>query len=156
MKRFRLKFKTFLQKVWLGIEKAFKKLDNTSQKLVPVAIEVTNAVKTIIEKGTFTGQLVDTLTDLIPGELDDKIVGLGRQHLPMLLIKLTLVDQINQKGTLEEKCQLAIEQVRLFDDDQKELFYDGLAKKLLQYLSDGKLTWNEVGYLVKWWYDNKK
>ena len=154
MWKFKVKIKTFLKRVWKGIEKAFKKLDATSQKLVPIAIDITSAVKQIIEKGTYTGKMVDVLTAMIPGTLDDRAISLGRLHLPKLLIKLTLVDQINQQGSLEDKCKWAIARVKLFDDDQKELFYDGLAKKLLQYLSDGKLEWAEVGYLVKWYYDN--
>ena len=156
MKRFRLKLKTFLERVWRGIEKAFKKLDAGSQKLVPAAIDITNSLKNIIEKGTASGNIVDTLTSIIPGTVDDKAVRIGRTYLPQLLIKLTLIDQINKEGSLEDKCNLAIERIKLFDNDQKELFYDGLARKLLQYMSDGKLSWREVGYLVKWYYDNKK
>ena len=158
MSKFKNNISAFLKKVWAGIEKAWNKLNDEVKELVPVAIQVTNAIKEVVKEGSFTGSLIDVILAKIklPGDVDEKALALIRKWVPELLTKLVIVNNINDIEDPEDQLKAIIDEIKLFNDDQKEIFWDGFAKKFLEYASDGKITRDEVGYLVKWYFDNQK
>ena len=151
------KISAFLKKVWKAVSKAWEKLEEETQKLVPVAITVTNALKDIVKDGSFTGEILEGILAKIKikGDIDEKALALVRKWLPEILTKLVIVKNISELSTTEQQLSAIIDEIRLYNDDQKELFWDGFAKKFLEYASDGKIDKHEVGYLVKWYYDNR-
>ena len=156
MSNLKTKISAFLKKVWAGIVKAWDKLNDEVKDLVPVAIQVTNAIKEVVKEGSFTGSLIDIIVAKIPGKFDDKAIELIRKWVPLLLMKLVMVKNIGDISDPEDQLKAIIDEIKLFNDDQKELFWDGFAKKFLEYASDGKITKDEVGYLIKWYFDNQK
>ena len=157
MGKIKTKVSAFLKKVWAGISKAWEKLSDEVRVLVPVAIQVTNAIKEVVKEGSFTGSLIDVVLAKIklPGDIDEKLLALVRKWVPEILMKLVIVKNINEIGDPELQLAAIIDEIKLFNDDQKELFWDGFAKKFIEYAADGKITKDEIGYLVKWYYDNK-
>ena len=155
MGKIKTKVSAFLKKVWAAIGKAWDRLNDEVKVLVPVAINVTQVIKEIVKEGTFTGSILDMITLKIPGTIDDRVLELIRKWVPELLLRLVVVKNINDIDDPNEQLVAILEEIKLFNDDQKELFWDGFAKKFLEYAADG-ITKDEVGYLIKWYYDNKK
>jgi hypothetical protein len=157
MSKLKTKISAFLKKVWAGIAKAWDKLNDEVKTLVPIGIQVTNAIKEVVREGSFSGSLIDVLVAKIklPNDVDEKALALIRKWVPLLLTKLVIVKNINEITDPEDQLKAIIDEIKLFNDDQKEIFWDGFAKKFIEYAADGKITRDEVGYLVKWYYDNK-
>lgn len=149
------KIKTFVKRVWRGAARAWNLLPDESRLYIETAVTVTQAVKDVIKEGTFTGSLLDTIVAKIPGKIDDFILQKLREYIPVLLIKLSLSQSILLIEDDEERLIAVIERVKLFDDDQKEAFWDAFAKKVLQYTSDGEISWSDANAIVKWYFDNK-
>jgi hypothetical protein len=152
------KITSFLKKVMKGIRKAWNKLSDEAKVLVPIAISVTNALKEIVEDGSFSGELIETILAKIKikGDVDEKALELIRKWVPEVLTKLIIVGSIADQTTTEAQLSAIIDEIKLYNSDQKELFWDGFAKKFLEYSSDGEISKDEVGYLVKWYYDNSE
>ena len=152
------KISAFLKKVWKAVSKAWNKLEDEVKEMVPVAIKVTNAIKEIVEDGSFTGELIEAVIAKIKikGDIDEKALALIRKWVPEILTRLIIVKNISEMSTTEAQLSAIIDEIKVYNNDQKELFWDGFAKKFLEYASDGKIDKNEVAYLVKWYYDNHK
>ena len=155
MKKLLNKIKNLAFKVWKAIEKAWDKLPDESKEFVSVAVKVTQAVKEVIDAGSFTGSFLDAVVARIPGTLDDIALAKAREFIPALLIKLSLSQSILSIEDDQERLLAVIDRIRLFDADQREAFWDSFAKKTLQYASDGELSWADVNALIKWYFDNK-
>ena len=157
MGKIKTKISAFLKKVWQGIAKAWDKLSDEVKVLVPIAIEVTNAVKEVIKEGSFTGSLIDVILAKIklPGDIDEKLLAKIRELIPELLLRLVIVKNISEIEDTNEQLKAILAEVKLYNNDQWQIFLDGFAKKFLEFASDGKVTWDEVGYLVKYAFDNK-
>jgi hypothetical protein len=157
MGKLKSKLSVFLKKVWAAIEKAWDKLNDEAKVLVPIAIQVTNAIKEVVKEGSFTGSLIDVILAKIklPGDLDEKALVLIRKWVPILLTKLVIVKNISEITDPEDQLKAIIDEIRIFNDDQKELFWDGFSKKFIEYAGDGKITKSEIACLVKWYYENK-
>ena len=123
------KIKFFLMKLFLSLGHFFKQLEDTSQKAIAKAVELVNVVKTW--EGSHE-ELINFITSLIPGSLDNIIV-----------------DKI--RNVLEK-----VGSVTTLTGDERKLFYHNLAIQFSLVIGDGKLSFNDVVYLVQWYYDNHK
>lgn len=155
MKKLIAKIKALANKVWQAVEKAWNKLPSESKEYVALAVKVTQAVKELIQEGSFSGDFFDAVVARIPGGLDNLALAKARQYIPVLLVKLSLSQSVLEIEDDQERLVAVIERVRLFDDDQREAFWDAFAKKVLQYSSDGELDWSDCNAIVKWYFDNK-
>ena len=156
MKKLIYKLKAFAAKVFRSIERAWERLPDEGKEYVAIAVNVTQGVKHFIEKGSFTCNLVDMMVQFIPTKLDDIAIEKARELIPVLLVKLSLSQSILEIEDDEQRLLAVIERVKLFDNDQKEAFFDAFAKKALQLFSDGVFSWSDANLLVKWYFDNKK
>lgn len=155
MKRIFAKIKALAARVWQAVSRAWNRLPDESRQYVSLAVTITQAVKDVIKEGTFTGSLLDAVVARIPGKVDDLILAKAREFIPVLLVKLSLSQSILDIKDDNERLLAVVERVRLFDDDQREAFWDAFAKKVLQYTSDGELSWSDANAIVKWYFDNK-
>lgn len=153
MKKLFQSIKKFVGKLVEKIEKLWNRLDDEAKEHIGLIIKVTQAVKETIQEGTWTGAFLDAVILKIPGNLDDKALAWVRKYIPELLTKLTYANIIINAGTTEEQIYKAIDMIRVFDDTQKETFWDDFAKEFLKCTSDGILEWREVNYLVKFAFD---
>ena len=123
------KIKFFLMKLFLSLGHFFKQLEDTSQTAIAKAVELVNVVKTWEKSHE---ELINFITALIPGNLDNIIVDKIREVL-------------NKVGS-----------VTVLTGDERKLFYHNLAIQFSLIIGNGKLTFNDVVYLVQWYYDNHK
>lgn len=154
MKKLFKKIAAFAVKVWAAVGKAFNKLDAEAKEHIGQVIQIVSVVKDVIKEGSFTGSLLDMVVEKTTFPWDNIALKKVREWLPILIIKLTYADIILHAGTTEEQIAKAIEIIRLFDDDQKEVFYDGLAKQILKYSSDGQISWSDANAIIKYAFDN--
>ena len=153
MKRLFNKIKKFADKISVEIKKAWNKLDDEAKEHIIQIIQIVQAIKNTIEKGTFTGSLIDIAVEKTPFDWDNIALQKIRKSLPELLVKLTYANIIVNAGTTENQIAKAIELIQVFDDVQKETFWDDFAKELLKASSDGHMSWSEVNGMVKIVYD---
>lgn len=151
------------------IVRLWKKLTSKMKDSIIIAVTIVDAIKSIVENPV-TGSVIEAILDFvknaIPGKVDDKVIDYLfvklREVLPKLLLNLTIINEINQitdptekAAKLEEALKTAIAQIKFNTDDQKHIFWRGLSDKFAEAISDGKITWKELGGLTEYVFTNK-
>jgi hypothetical protein len=146
----------FLKKIWEGIKKAFEKLAPELKSAIHIGVTVVDNIKNFVDSPG-----ADILTALIPGDLDDKIKIRLRATLPKILIEMKLADRCADQTDPAKIVLCAVETLQKIggdwiSDDAKKNFYDSLAVLIAQVAADGKLSWDDSKYILKWYYDHVK
>jgi hypothetical protein len=146
------KHHTFLGKIfgsaWDWVKEKLAKADD---KLLDVAIHITNLVKDALNSG-----VVDIITAAIPGTLDDKLVAIVREKIPLILSKELLLKAVGTPATEEEAKALTEELLAGFgvlSDADKAEFYTTVAAKVYMFLHEHehgeKVTFGEAASLAE-------
>lgn len=135
----------FFSRLWHGLLPELK-------AAIHVGVVITNAVK---EFDLNNPAIVDIITSLIPGNLDNKIVAKIREALPKICIELKLVDATLGLTDPQEIVKAAIKTMQQLSGDYKSAFLNSFSIIVAQVAADGKLDWNDAAYLLKWYYDNQ-
>lgn len=147
----------FLSKLLKAIGKFFSRLWNgllpELKKAIHVGVVITNAIK---EFDTKNSGVVDIITAIIPGNLDNKIVAKLREQLPKICIELKLVDATLGLTDPNEIVAAAVKAMQQLSGDYKSAFLNSFSIIVAQVAADGKLDWNDAAYLLKWYYDNQQ
>jgi len=129
---------------------------NANHTFLQTAIDVTQAVKDGLNSG-----IVDLVTGLIPGNIDNEIVTILRKNLPIILADEMLLQGINENSTEADVQALAkkiVDSFGGFSTDRKEEFYTSVAAKiykLLKQVKDGqKVTFGEAASLAESMYQS--
>lgn len=158
--------KNFIKKLWISISKIFNSLDCEIKKNLPIAISIVEALKTFIDSPV--NDVVCLIVEkAIPGEIDDVLIektkNILRDVLPKVLLNMSLINEIESTTdpAIKEKklngyLQKAISDLKFSTDEQKQIFYHGLASIIVEKLSDGKLTWSEGTAIAEYIYKNSK
>lgn len=143
-----IKIGKWIAGIWKGIEKWFQKLPKPIQMALHVGVAVTDKLKNFVES-----DVADILTAVIPGDIDDKIKEKLREKLPVILVELKLAEKCSGL-TGQELVACAIDTLRQMSADYKKGFLDELAVQIALVYADGKLTWDDLKYSIKWYYDH--
>lgn len=110
------------------------------------AIDITNVVKTALNSG-----LVDLITNIIPGTVDNSIVAVLRQQVPILLADELMVQAAGAPATEAEAQALSVKLIDSFgklSDAKKEELYSTVAAQIFIFLkahdSGEKITFGEA------------
>lgn len=142
-----------------AIVKLFKKLTEEVKDSIVIAVTIVDATKAIIENpvsGNVIQFILDFVKNAIPGKLDDviidKIYSRLKEYLPRLLLNLNIlkeIDGITDPTLKAEKInyylQIAIADMKFSTEEQRQVILRGWASKWAEILSDGKITWKELG-----------
>lgn len=146
-----------LKKLWSWVERVFNKLNAKTKELVPVAINVVQAIKDFELSGS-ADFIEFVVTKSIPGEADDKAVKVGREiirkWLPKILIELQLVEVAAGTNDINEKLQLILKRLKLSSDETQNIVYHGIASLIIEKLSDGDLSWSDSIAISEYYYKN--
>jgi len=144
-------------KAWNFIKLEFGKLDKETKLLVPIAINVVNAIKTVMESPV-DNVLVAIIEAAVPNKAEaalvEKINATVKQWLPKVLTELTMINAIANITDPNEQLKAILAQLKLSSDQTKDVLYHGLSSLILQELSDGKLTWSDAVVVGEYYYTN--
>lgn len=142
------KHKTFFGKIFGWIGDLFH---SANEGFLKAAITVTEAVKNALNSG-----IVDFLTAIIPGDVDNKLVKILRAKVPVLLADELLIQGITDGSTEEEIQALAAKVVDSFgglSEAKKEKLYTSLAAQIYIFLKKHQdkhhVTFGEAAALVE-------
>lgn len=145
--------KKIINSVFTWVKHLFKGLTPALKKAVHIGVVITDSIKKF---DTASPIAADILTYIIPGNLDDKIKDKLRADLPKVVVQLKLVDAtlgLTDPNEILVAASKVLSQITS-DWSIREGFLNNLSIVIAQVASDGKLTWDDAAYLLKWYYDN--
>jgi len=156
-KKGKTKMKKLLQKIWTFIEGLFSKFEQKVEKYVPVATNIVEAVKKVVESQT-TGAVLEVIKFTIPGDTDDKIIDkameLAKEYIPKIALQLNIIESITDIEDVNEQMIAVVNALKNANDDTKSDYWHELAAFILKQFADGKLTLGEAGAIVEYHYQN--
>lgn len=144
-----MSLKIFLAKIFSGIKKFFAKIPKPLKDAIALAVIIVDKIKIVVDS-----PVADIITAIIPGDLDDKIKLALRAALPRILIDLRLANNCGSLTDPNEILKCALDTLKAVSGDIKSQILADLAVMIAQVASDGKLTWDDGAYIVKWFYDH--
>lgn len=136
------------------IKRIYKRLIDESKVYIPVAIDVVEALKLVLDSPV-DDIVLDVIGILIPNLPKNKIdVIKDKIHaeLPKILIELNLINAATNSTDINEQLKGILEALKIASEDTKAEKYHILASKLLVILSDGKISWSESVIFTEWYY----
>lgn len=152
-----MKIKMLWATIIAFISSLWKRADKLVHQIAPIAISVVEAVKKVNE--SVTGDIIEHIIEsIIPGVQDDVIIGIIRTKLkdvlPKLIIELNIANSIANIEDPNEQIKAIINAINLSPDETKNTYYHVLCTKIVEALSDGKLTWSESIHIAEFYYSN--
>lgn len=147
-----MSLKTFLKSIGDFFANIFKNLPKILQDSIGIGVAITNGVKNFDVNNP---GVVDAITAIIPGNLDDKIVADLRVALPKIVIELRLVEATVTLTDPNEIMLAAVKVIQGLDGDVQSAFLHSFSIMAAQVAADGKLSWSDAVYLLQWYYKNK-
>jgi hypothetical protein len=138
--------KGLLLRIWTFIQRIFLKLGTEAKRIVEIATEIVERVKTFDEKN---GAVIDILTHLTPFPHDEKAVQIARAVLPRLLAGLASLNQA-EFSNLDELLRKAIAKINQGDPETRKVFWHGLGALLTECMSDGEFSWSDSIAVVEY------
>lgn len=149
--------KKFLKKIWDGIKNLWNKVVDKTRDMVPVAINVVEAIKAITDSPV-DDVLAEIIKRAIPGTADDIIVDKIKRTIedwvPRILTQLVIIDGIANIDDPNEQLQEILKRLKLAEDETKNIVYHGLASLILEKLSDEELSWSDAAAISEYYYQN--
>lgn len=149
--------KKLFSKIWAFVEMLFVKAEDEVMKLVPVAVNIVEAVKNTMDDSKFIS-VVEIVKFAIPGDADDKLIDkvleVTREYIPKIALQLGIIQSINDKATINEKMVAVVEALKNANADDQNDYWHELATFILRKLADGKLTLGEAGSIAEYHYQN--
>ncbi|MES2620178.1 MAG: hypothetical protein V4615_04930 [Bacteroidota bacterium] len=151
-----MSLKSFFKRVLASIKKAFESLAPEFKQAVHIGVLVVDNMKKFVESPA-----ADVITALIPGTVDDLVKERLRQFLPKIMIEMKLAEQCAGLTDPNEIVACAVKTLQQIGDDwiansAKKNFYNSIAVLIGEVASDGKLTWDDMQWITKWFNDNVK
>lgn len=152
-----MKIKMLWATIIAFISSLWKRADKLVHQIAPIAINVVEAIKKVNE--SVSGDIIEHIIEsIIPGVQDDVIIGLIRNRLkdvlPKLIIELNIANSIANIEGPNEQIKAIINAINLSPDETKNTYYHVLCTKIVEALSDGKLTWSESIHIAEFYYSN--
>lgn len=140
----------FIKKLWNSIKALFVKFPADLQNAVNTAVLITENLKKVIES-----PVVDILTAIIPGTLDDNVKIALRAAIPKILINLKLSQKLKEEDDKNQILLNAVTALNKIDGELKSAYLHNISVLIAQITADGKLTWSDGVCIVEWYYQNK-
>jgi hypothetical protein len=144
-----MSLKTFLTKIWAGIESLFNSFPAELKTAIHIGVIVTENIKNFVDSPA-----ADILTAIIPGDIDDEIKNWLRAKLPEILIGLKVDDSCGSLTDPQQITECAVKVVQGLAGDVKSALLHSLSIFIAQTASNGKLTWTDGVTILEWYYQN--
>lgn len=131
--------KNLFQKIVLWVKGMLGSLLDHFKGIAVVAVNITDKLKTIVES-----EVLDIVVDLIPGDVDDKILDKVRAILPIVIAKVSLSSNIIEGSeSNSEAIAKLVEHLKSLNPEGRKAFWVLFSAELNIALSDGKLSFSE-------------
>lgn len=145
MKKFIKYMKNLFQQILNWVKSTLGNLLEHFKGVAKIAVEITTKLKFIVES-----EVLDVVVDLIPGDLDNKILDKIRIILPQVIKRVSLVAGIvSESDSNSEAIQKFIAHLRSLNPEGRKAFWVTFAAEMNIALSDGKLTFAEAVILTQ-------
>lgn len=121
---------SLLKNIWNFIKRLIGNITEETRDLAPEIIQIVTNVKNFVDSPE-----ADFITLVIPGTLDDTVKGVVSVGLSKLLLILNKVESIALIEDENERNKAIVKEIKLSDDDTKDIAYHTLAGKLIQYVT---------------------
>lgn len=145
-------FKKIVAKTGLFLNNAYDKLSEIGKDVVPPAVKVTQYLKTFFESNK-DEVIVDVISGVYPvaGKYAGKVSEFMEKFLPKLAVKLEIINSILELEGLPASTEYIMKKFAITENrGEKALSF---AAELAYFLSDGKLTIEELKKGSKDYYD---
>lgn len=146
-----MSLKKFLAHLWEAIKSIFENVEDEVKKLLPVAIGIVNNIKLVTDNSTVDGLIHSLFPEGIAIDVYNKV----KEYLPKLLSEMEIANDCAQLSRADEIAKCVLSKINLSSQDVKDIFYHGLAAKIIELLGDGKFTWGDSVAVVQWYYENE-
>lgn len=136
-----------MKRFWNWLSGIFNRTKNLVVKYIQPSVQLVENLKIAMES-----PMADVLTMIIPGNLDDMIKVQLRQYLPIVLQELKICEKCIHLTDPNEIVKCALEALKTYDTKSQYVYLNGIASKLADCLSDGKITWGEIVAMVEYTY----
>lgn len=110
-----------------------------------IAVDITAKLKFIVES-----EALDTTVDLIPGNLDNKILDKVRLIIPFVVKKVSIASGIaSESDSNSEAIDKFIAHLKSLNPEGRKVFWVTFAAELNIALSDGKISFSEAVILTQ-------
>lgn len=148
---------TIIGNIFRSIARLFNKLKSEVKKLVPIAINIVEGIKSVMDSPV-DDILATIIKNAIPGDADDilidKITKVVKEWIPKVLIELKMVESVAGIDDQNEQLKAILSQFKLSSDETQNIFYHGLCSLILEKLSDGKLSWSDSIIISEYYFRN--
>lgn len=137
--------KNLFQQIVTWVKGVLGNLLDHFKNVSKIAVEVTTKLKFIVES-----EVLDVAVDLIPGDLDNKILDKVRTILPIVIKKVSFAAGIaNDADSNSEAIKKFIVHLRSLNPEGRKAFWVTFAAEMNIALSDGKLNFAEAVILTQ-------
>jgi len=148
-----MSLKKFFQKIGKFFKNLFNGLLPELKRAIHVGVTVTDEIKKFDIKN---GHVIDIFIALTKSNIDNKVIDLMRDKLPVIMQELKLVDATLGLTDPEEILAAAIKTIQQLSGDYRSATLNTISIIIAQVAADGKLDWNDAVYLLKWYYDHQQ
>lgn len=152
-----MKLKEWIKKVWEYIKKFYSQLVDKTKQYVPIAINVVEGVKMVMDSPV-DDIVLSVVKFAIKGQADDiiidKVKAVVEEWVPKVLLELQIVDSIANITDPNEQLKAVLARIKMSSDETQNMVYHGLASIILEKLSDGKLSWSDSVAISEYYFNN--
>ena len=145
-----MSLQNFITKIWAQVKALFQSIPAELKTAIHIGVLITENIK------NFTDSPVpDVLTELIPGDIDDKIKSWLREKLPVILTELQLADSCGVLTDPNEITVCAVKVLQNLEGNIQSAFLHNLSILIAEVAADGKLSWSDGVYILEWYYQRE-
>lgn len=121
---------------WLAnaVTVIFTRVDELYEQVGDPFVQIVNGIKSFVQQGTVSGNIVDAIVAAIPGTVDDAVLAWFRANVDDILEIWTGIPQ--SLDNIEDSLQDVIDQIKGLPAKQQAAAYNGLAATMMQRYSD--------------------
>lgn len=135
----------FFKRIAEKVKALWIKKNKVALKVVPAAVKITEALKKVWDSPADEAivSIIRTVTSEPVGFTAEKIRQGIEKFIPVCLLNLNMIKAIAEIEDPHEQMLAILDQFKFSNDTEKKQAYHLFCTHLIEYLSDGKLTWGE-------------
>ena len=149
----------FLKSAWKWVKELFSTTNKYVQELCEVAIKVVNVVKAIKDDAT-VNTAIKAIVSLTATKVDDVTYEVVKSWLDENRDKvadaLNIANSISGITDENERLVAILNTIQAMGINDRTTAWTALASMVVENLSDGEYSWEDITETVKYVYDNKE